>query len=415
MEDKRQLAKEKRLKKKKRNKYTAIILLFTVIIIFVFLYVKFSVSATTKVIYYGTAEKTFPAKGIAVFEEELISSPSKGIAIINYSDGTRVLAKTHIATIYSGDIDESKSNEIRQLSEKINYLETNMKNRYDKGKNAQSAESVINEKMKKISEYSLNGNLESVLSEASELKGIISSNSEANPETQLEELKAKRTEAERSITGKKEEYISKNAGAVFSSVDGYETIINTQTTKDADINVFQSLWNSKPVDYQKSNDNYVYGKIINNYEIKVLSLADAKDVEDLKEGSTIHIRLKSQRNENIPAIVEKISVNSKKALITLRVTKDIEYFLNERKFEFEFIKASYDGLRVPKEAIISENNETFVYVIKDGIVRKRKIDILYDSGDVIVKEDNSNSEGLLLYDLVIVKSKNISEGMVIGY
>ena len=65
---------------------------------------------------------------------------------------------------------------------------------------------------------------------------------------------------------------------------------------------------------------------------------------------------------------------------------------------------------------MNEGGETFVYVIKDGIVRKRVIELLYDGSDYcIVKEDNSNETGLLLYDLVIVKSKNVSEGMAVGY
>ena len=89
--------------------------------------------------------------------------------------------------------------------------------------------------------------------------------------------------------------------------------------------------------------------------------------------------------------------------------------MGERKFEFEFIKETYNGLRVPKEAIMNENGENYVYIVKDGIVRKRKIEILYDDGDIIVKENNSETDGLLLYDLVVVKSKNISEGMVVGY
>ena len=415
MEDKRQAVREKRIRKKKRNRILGLMLLFALATLFIFLYVKFSVSATTKVVYHGTAEKVFSAKGIAVFDEELISSPSKGVAIINYTDGTRVLAKTHVATIYSGNIDESKSNLIKQLSEKINYLETNMKNQHDNEKTAQSIGLVIGEKMKKISKYSLNGNLETAFSEASELKGLISSNNETNLKSQLEELKSQRTDAERSITGSKEEYISKTAGAIYSTVDGYETTINSDTTKDADINTFQSLWSSKPLEYEKTADNYIYGKIINNYEIKVLSLADAKDVEGLKEGNTVYIRLNSQRSSKIPAIVEKITSSSNKALVTLRVTKDTAGFLSERKFEFEFIKETYKGLKVPEESIINENGETFVYVVKDGIVRKRKVEILYESGDVIVKEDNSNDEGLLLYDLVIVKSKNLSEGMIIGY
>jgi len=405
----------KKSKKKTTNKYLSITVFFLIVILVIFLYVKFSVSATTKVVYHGTAEKVFSAKGIAVFEEELITSPKKGVAIINYADGTRVLAKTHVATIYSGNIGESKSNEIKQLNEKINYLETNMKNQHNNGSDTTSSKSVIADKMRKVSRYSQNGNLESALIEANELKSLISSDSQTNLEAQLSSLKDQRKDAERSITGDKEDYISKNAGAIYSLVDGYETLITKDTLKDADIGTFKSLWNLKPLDYTKTNDNYVYGKIINNYEIKVLSETSAKDIEGLKEGDTVYIRLKSHIDEKVPAVVEKITATKTKALVTLLVTKNTEDFLSERKFEFEFIKATYNGLKVPKEAIIRENGETFVYVVKEGIVRKRKIEVIYDKGDILVKEDNSNSDGLLLYDLVVVKSKNIHEGMVIGY
>lgn len=415
MEDKRQLAREKRLKKKKKRKIGGIVFLLMVLTLFIFLYVKFSTAATTQVVYQGTAETVFRAKGIAVFEEELISSQAKGVAVINYSDGTRVLSKTHIATIYTGDIEESKSSEIKQLNEKINYLETNIKNYYDNGKDSGITESVIADKLKKVTKYSICGNLETALSEASELKSVISSNSENNIEARLKELKSQRDDAERSISGKKEEYISKTAGAVYSSTDGYETTISPETVKDADVKTFQTLWNSKPADYEKTTDNYIYGKIINNYEVNILSQTETKNIEGIEEGSTIYIRLSAGGDKKIPATVKKIEQDGKKALITLCVTKNTTDFLADRKFEFEFIKATHNGLKVPKEAIKNENGEDFVYIIKEGVVRKCKVEILYEGDDVIVKEDNSGSNALLLYDLVIVKSKNISEGMIIGY
>lgn len=425
-EDYREQARHRAQKRKGKNKKAKVklrmgaaakfILLAVLVCGCLFLYTKFAVKSTTKTVYQGTAEETFSARGIAVFDEEIISSAKKGIAIINYSDGERVLAKTHVATIYSGDIDESKSNTVKQLNEKINYLETSMKNQHASGKNPQSVNSVLSEKMKKISSYGADGNLQSALSESAELKSLISSNNETNLTSQLSSLKTQRDDVERSISGEKEDYISKTAGEIYSGTDGYETVITKETAQNADINVFQNLWNAKPVDYEKSSDIYVCGKIINNYEITVLSVADAKNTEGIEAGDTVYIRLESQRNGKIPAIVDSVSANGNKAVIKLRVTHDVENFLKERKFNFEFIKATYEGLRVPSEAIMNDGEKPYVFVVKDGVVRKRELEIMYSNSDYsIVKEDNSNEKSLLLYDLVVVKTKNISEGMAIGY
>ena len=48
-----------------------------------------------------------------ISDEEILSSSSKGMAVMNYSDGTRVTARTHVATVYSGEIDEGKKQSIR--------------------------------------------------------------------------------------------------------------------------------------------------------------------------------------------------------------------------------------------------------------------------------------------------------------
>ena len=391
------------------------IFLLVVILFIVFIYIKFSARATTAVVSHGTAENTVPAQGIAVYEEELISSKEKGVAIINYTDGSRVLSKTHVATIYSGNIDESKSNQIKQLNEKINYLETSMKNQHGNDKEAKSSEAVIYDKMKKISKYSVMGNLESTINETSELKTVITVGNNGNLNSRIEEFKQQRKDAERSISGEKTEYISKTAGQIYSTTDGYETIITTDTIKDINADVFKSLWNSKPLDYEKSSDIYVHGKIINNYEITVLCLIDSKNANGISENGTVYIRLNSMNDTKIPATVKKIDNERNKTLLVLNVTKETASFLTERKFEFELVKESYKGLSVPQKSVVQENGKSFVYVVKDGYVKKRTAEVLYTKDGVsIVKENNSDSENLLLYDMVIVESRNVSEGMLLG-
>ncbi len=377
-------------------------------------YARFAPTATTQTILQGEVQDTINAKGIAVFKEELMTSSEKGISIINYPDGERVVAKTHIATLYTGNVDDGKSTQISELNERINYLETNMKN-LQKEKNSKESlnENLIN-KMKQIAYYSVSGNFENIQRETAEIESIIATSSTSDLAAQLEELKKQRDDVERTIAGDKEEYISKEAGVVYSALDGYETTITPKTTESIDPSAFKTLWGSKPVDYSKNEESYIYGKIVNNFEATILSLVDTKDIDGIKEGQTAYIQFTQRSSESIPAIVEKIHNTGSSTLITLTVTKQVEDFLAERKFEFKFVKTIHKGLKVPAEALENAGENNTVLVIKDSIVTRKKIEILAARDDyVIIKENNADKDSLLLYDLVITKSKNVSEGQII--
>ena len=114
---------EKRTRTKRKIKIPPIyyvvggIILLMVIIA---LYIYYHPSYSTQVVYHGSEEEIISGKAILVLDEEILSSSSKGMAVMNYSDGTRVTARTHVATVYSGEIDEGKKQSIRSLSEKIN-------------------------------------------------------------------------------------------------------------------------------------------------------------------------------------------------------------------------------------------------------------------------------------------------------
>ena len=403
-------------KKKKKNSSLKIVVTLAIFVVALIIwgYARYAPSYVTKVIQQGEIKNIIHAKGISVFQEELLTSEKKGIPIINYSDGTRIVAHTHIATLYTSDVDEGKSAQISELNEKINYLETNRKNLQKKQETEKNLNDALISKMSDIAYYSNEGNLESLQRENSEIMSIITTSNTEDLTGQLEELVQKRDEAERSITGDKSEYISKSAGVIYSFLDGYETTITKNTPKDVTSASFKALWNSKPVDYEKV-EPYIYGRIINNFEAQIIAVVDSNDAEGLKEGSTYGISLSEKASHTIPATVETLKTDKKQTLIVFNIMRNVEDFLSERKFEFYIVKSGFKGLSVPTEAIFEENGENMVWVIKDSIIKKKKVDILgKGDGFTLVKENNSNENNLLLYDSVIVSSKNISEGMIVA-
>lgn len=409
-------SQKKRKKKKKKNssfKSIFILLIFAVALITLG-YARYSTSFDTSVVQEGEIQDVVLAKGISVFEEELITSEKKGVPIINYSDGTRIVANTHAATIYTGDVDEGKSSQISELNEKINYLETSRKNLQKQEESKNNVNDALIAKMGDIAYYSHTGNLEGLQRENSEILSIVTTSNTEDLTGQLEELIQKRDELENSITGSKEEYVAKSAGVIYSSSDGYETTITTDSVKDITADSFKTLWNAKPVNYEKTSP-YVYGRIINNFEAKIIASLSVKDAEGLKEGNSYRISLSENVANAIPATVNSIISDKNKIIVVFTIMKDVEDYLAERKFEFYIVKSSHKGLTVPTDSIFSENGENLVWVIKDGVVNKKKVEILgKGNGFTLVKEDNSNSNNLLLYDSIITSGKNISEGMIVS-
>ena len=409
---------ETRKKHKKKNKIPTFykVGLFAILIFFgVAMYLYYHPTFSTQVVYHGTEEVVINAKGVLVWDEELLTSTEKGIAVMNYSDGTRVTARTHVATVYSGEIDEAKSNSIKSLSEKINSLETSIKNRNRDAAATESNSAVLLKKMRKIAYHSQAGDFQSLLKETNEIEGMALGQGDTTPEKELEKLRNQRDDVERTITGHKDAFYSKTSGLIYSKVDGYETTINEETIQNPDAKLFHNLWNAKPVDYSKTDANYVFGKIINNYETTVLASVSTKEAEGIEDGDVLHIKSSDVTGGKIACTVTGVSVSGNDTILTLRVSKNLETLLQERKMNFDLVKRTYSGLRIPKEAILGSGEDQYVYVVKDSIVKKKPVEVLCEKNEfVIVAEDNQNSSNVLLYDLVITKSKNLSEGMIVS-
>lgn len=383
------------------------------------LYIYYHPTYSTQVVYHSSEEELISGKAIMVWDEELLSSTTKGMAVMNYSDGTRVTARTHVATVYSGEIDEGKRQSIKSLSEKINALEISIKNRSRDEKGSGDTATMLLNKMKNVAHYAVYGEYEPLFREAVEIENMAMGISGNNPQEELANLKQQRDDLERSVSGSKDAFYSVTSGLITAKVDGFETIINEKTTTNADCRLFSSLWNADAVDASKSSGNYVFGKIVNNYEATMLVCVSNADAEGItadrakEPGKTNVLYLKTTRvpEGKIACTVEDMSSNGKDTILTLSLNQHLDLLMGERKFEAELIKKTHNGLRIPQEAIQEDTEGKFVYIVKESVVRKRPVKILFEKNEyVIIEEDNTNSSNVLLYDLVITQYKNLAEG-----
>jgi hypothetical protein len=74
-----------------------------------------------------------------------------------------------------------------------------------------------------------------------------------------------------------------------------------------------------------------------------------------------------------------------------------------------------DGLRVPSSALRAEEGQTFVYIIKEGVCRPRKVNILFEKSGYYIVSLPSGADHLSMYDRIILGENDLYDGMVINY
>ena len=77
---------------------------------------------------------------------------------------------------------------------------------------------------------------------------------------------------------------------------------------------------------------------------------------------------------------------------------------------------SYQGLRVPKDAVrVEDGGQTGVYVLEGATARWKPITILHDNGESYVVElDKTSTANLWPGDEIIIHAKNLYDGKVVG-
>ena len=94
------------------------------------------------------------------------------------------------------------------------------------------------------------------------------------------------------------------------------------------------------------------------------------------------------------------------------------------KVEIRFNK--YEGIKIPNDAIRAvsvvdeetkkEKTVKCVYVLSGNVVKLKYIDILFNGEDYVIAKSNTTQTGYVrLYDRVIVKGDDLSDGKIVKY
>lgn len=385
--------KNKKLKLKMNNKKIILFAILLVISIYLIYTIYLLVKQPTKIftLEEGTLSSEETNIGYVIRNEQVIQGQNykNGMEKIK-AEGEKTAVNEPVYRYYSKNEDDLKS-KISELDAKIQEAMPKKESIFPA--EVKSIEAQIDAKLQEISKLTDVTKLEEYKKGISNLitkKANIAGDSSPQG-SYLKELITERKEYEKKLNSGAEYVKSPISGVVSYKVDGLEEVLKPTNECFSALNQeYLDKLNLKTGKIVPTNEES--GKIIDNTSCYIATITNSENTKNAKVGQKVEIRLPS--NEETRAEITYISQEGDDdILLILKINKHVEELIEYRKISFDLIWWSENGLKVPNQAIINENELNYVIRNRAGYLDKLLVKVVRQ-GEKYSLVKPYNTEGL---------------------
>lgn len=400
---------------KKYVKKIGMVILISLILIYSLVMVFKLIKNPTETFLVENGKISFEenTNGYIIRDETIVEGNNykNGISQIK-SEGEKVAKGESIFRYFSNN-EENINNKIKELDEKIQEAMGKENNLFSS--DIKLIESQIEEKLNDI--YSQND-----VQKINELKKDINSyitkkakvSGELSPAgSYLKNLISERSTYEKELNNNAEYVNAPKSGTLSYRIDGLENVltvndfskINKKFLKDLNLKTGQIIGTSDEK-----------GKIIDNFKCYLACTIDSDIARNAKVGQRVKLRLLNSKE--ISSQIEYIYIEeNNEVTIVFELQDYVEELIPYRKIAFDIIWWSDNGLKVPNQAIVENDNISYVIRNRAGYLEKIYVKVLrnneiysvvtnYNTSELqelgIENEEIKNRKSISLYDEIIL-------------
>ena len=199
------------------------------------------------------------------------------------------------------------------------------------------------------------------------------------------------------------------AGYFSADVDGYEQVLTPELLSTMSIAQLESL---EPAAISSN----AFGRLITSSRWYYVAAVPTENLKELDVNDTATVQFAISGSESLPMQVERLGDDENgQSLLVLSSELSLQSVTLLRRQQADIILRSHHGLRVPKEAIrTDEAGNTGVYILETTSAQWKPVTLLYDDGDsYVVALDKSATDNLWPGDEIIVNAKELYDGKVV--
>lgn len=376
---------KKKVKNKEiKNKFLGKLLLLIIVLIIVYvLYKVISLVITptdVSVVENGFISSEESVTGYVIRDEKVVKGENYQNGIYQIKTEGEKVAKGDYIFRYYGSNEEKLNEDIKELNNKIQEAMVGKTDLFPR-----DVKAIENQIENKIDGLKYKNNIQEINENKKDIDTYIIKKSKIAGEssqagTYINGL-IKEKEKYQSELKKNSEYVKAPMSGVISyRVDNLEDILTPDNFSDLDKEKLDNLELKTGQIVTTSNQ---MGKVINNYECYIATITNSKDAMETKVGRKVTLRLSTQ--DEIKATVQYLSNQEDgSVLIVFRISDCVEKLIDYRKITFDIIWWKYEGLKIPKSAIIYDNGLSYVVRNRAGYYNKILVKILKESDNYCI-------------------------------
>lgn len=407
------------MKKQSYNVNKSNVLIISVIVLIVlFVVIQFykvtHIELKTQTATISTVYDKVSSEALFIRDESVVEKSPSGVTVACFQDGDKINVKGNVAMQFSSSKAAANYSKYAELTKQIKYYQT-----LEAQTVGQSADlETINEDIEqKVINYADGLAKNQIGDTAEDLDSVLVRRQliigeDVNLLSIIENLRDQRNNYQ--SYSKPDRYIKTDKSGVFSSyTDGYENLIDYSKAEETTIDGFKSAL--KAVDKAQNISNNI-GKLVTSYTWYVQTLVSADTVKNLENGDYVNIVLKDDTSKSFKAEIvngAEIALGQKETLLVLKLNEMDADIAKLRKAEIEIRRNTYEGIKVPSEALHVLDGKKGVYVLIASQVKFREVNVIYSDDDYVLAEyDESNEKSIHLYDKIITQGKDLKDGKV---
>ena len=406
------MEKQRKKHKKKINNKKLIIVstLLLILAIYIIYVIYLLIKQPTKVftVEEGKLYKEETEIGYVIRDETVVRGENykNGMEQI-IVEGEKAATNENIFRYYSAN-EESLKEKIAQLDTKIQEAMANSAETTNGNSDMKLLEEQIDKQIENINKITDSTKLEE---EKKAIDDLITKKAravgEASPQgSYLRQLIEERKKYESELNSGAEYVKAPKSGIVSYRVDGLEEALTPNNFSNLSKAYLEGLNLSTGKIVATSNEA---GKIIDNFYCYIATIVSSEEAKQAEVGDKVEVRL-SNNAEVDAEITNIIKEDEEDIILILKLTEQIEELTNYRKITFDLIWWDASGLKVPNQAIATENDLNYVVRNRAGYLSKILVKIKRqgDKYSIIESYDTEELRELGFSDSEISNYKKIS-------
>lgn len=394
------------------------LIISVIVLIVLFVVIQFykvtHIELKTQTATVSTVYDKVSSEALFIRDESVVEKSATGVTVPCFEDGDKINVKGNVAMQFSSSKAAANYSKYTDLTNQIKYYQTLEAQTVGQSANLETINEDIEQK---VINYADGVCKNKIGDTAEELDSVLVRRQliigeDVDLLSIIENLRDKRNSY--SSFSKPDKYIKADESGVFSSyTDGYENIIDFDKAEETSAKEFKSAL--KAVDKSQDVGNNI-GKLVTSYTWYVQTLVSTDAIKNLENGDYVNIVLKDDVSREFKAEIVSgadVSLGQKETLLILKLNEMDADIAKLRKAEIEIRRKTYEGIKIPSEALHVVDGKKGVYVLIASQIKFREVNVIYSDDDYVLAEyDESNTDSIHLYDKIITQGKDLKDGKV---